>query len=81
MATSDTTCGLPKRRQGYGSKILAHALPKAKEIGITKILLTHDVTNVGSRKIIEQGGGVLENQVPNPETEVDKLCFWISAPR
>ncbi|MEK7509829.1 MAG: GNAT family N-acetyltransferase [Patescibacteria group bacterium] len=68
-----------KRGKGYGSKILELALPKAKEIGISHILVTCDATNVASRKIIEKNGGVLENQVPNPETGVDKLRFWIDS--
>ncbi len=66
-----------KRGKGYGNKILELALPKAKELGIDRVLLTCDATNVVSRKIIEKNGGVLENQVPNPETGIDKLRFWI----
>ena len=45
-----------KRKQGYGAKILALALPRAKEIGLHKVLVTCDATNVGSRKIIEKNG-------------------------
>ena len=67
-----------KRGQGYGNKILELALPEAKKLGLDKVLLTCDVTNVASRKIIEKNGGALENQVPNPETGVDKLRFWIT---
>lgn len=66
-----------KRNQGYGSKILALALPKARALGITDVLVTCDATNVGSRKIIEKNGGVLEDQVPNPAGGPDKLRFWI----
>ena len=66
-----------KRRQGYGNKILELALPKAKELGISRLLVTCDITNEASRKIIEKNGGRLENQVPNPETGVDKLRYWI----
>jgi len=65
------------RGKGYGNKILELALLKAKELGIERILVTCDATNTASRKIIEKNGGVLENQVPNPETGVDKLRFWI----
>jgi predicted acetyltransferase len=65
------------RGKGYGSAILELAIPKAKELGIERILVTCDATNTASRKIIEKNGGVLENQVPNPETGVDKLRFWI----
>jgi len=66
-----------KRGKGYGNTILELVLPKAKALGISKALLTCDVTNVASRKIIEKNGGVLEDQVPNPETGVDKLRYWI----
>lgn len=69
-----------KREKGYGNKILELALPEAKKLGIDRALLTCDVTNIASRKIIEKNGGVLENQVPNPETGIDKLRFWIDIP-
>ena len=66
-----------RRKQGCGTRILELALPKAKEIGLHKVLVTCDATNVGSRRIIEKNGGILENQVPNPESEIDKMRFWI----
>jgi predicted acetyltransferase len=66
-----------KRGRGYGSQVLKLALPKAREIGITRALLTCDATNTASRKIIEKNGGVFENSVPNTETGVDKLHFWL----
>lgn len=66
-----------KRRQGYGSAILSLALPEAKKLGIERILVTCDETNEASRKIIERNGGVLENSLPNGDTGVDKLRFWI----
>ena len=66
-----------KRNRGYGTAQLQLVLPKAKELGIARALVTCDVTNVGSQKIIERAGGILENQVPNPDTGIDKLRFWI----
>ncbi len=66
-----------KRTQGYGTAQLQLALPKAKELGIERVLVTCDETNVGSRKIIERAGGVFENTVPNPDGGPDKLRFWI----
>ncbi|MBI5457040.1 GNAT family N-acetyltransferase [Candidatus Kaiserbacteria bacterium] len=67
-----------KRNKGYGTAQLQLMLPKAKEMGLTRVLITCDVTNIGSRKIIESAGGVLENQAPNPDTGIDKLRFWVS---
>lgn len=66
-----------KRRLGYGTTMLRLALPKAKTLGITRALVTCDETNIGSRKIIESNGGILENKVSLPGSDVPKLRFWI----
>ena len=66
-----------ERRKGYGTEMLRLGLEKAKKLGIKKALVTSDETNIGSKKIIEKNGGVLENQVPNPETGIDKFRYWI----
>ena len=63
--------------KGYGNKILALGLQKAKEMGIEKVRITCDVDNVAPRKIIEKNGGVLDGEIPNPETGVGKLRYWI----
>ena len=69
-----------KRGRGYGNKILELALRKAKEMGIDKVRITCDVDNIASRKIIEKSGGVLDSEIPNPETGVNKARFWINIP-
>ncbi|MBI5457719.1 GNAT family N-acetyltransferase [Candidatus Kaiserbacteria bacterium] len=66
-----------ERGKGYGNKILKLALRKAKEMGIEKVRITCDVDNIASRKIIEKNGGVLDSEIPNPETGVGKLRYWI----
>jgi predicted acetyltransferase len=67
-----------KRQRGYGTMILQLVLPKAKELGIDRALVTCDDTNIGSRRIIEKAGGVLENSVPQGPGMPDKLRFWIT---
>jgi predicted acetyltransferase len=42
--------------------MLAAALPIAHQLGIDPALVTCDVTNIGSRKVIEANGGVLEDE-------------------
>jgi predicted acetyltransferase len=64
-----------KRKMGYGTLALKSALPKAKELGIDKALLTCNVDNIGSQKIIEKNGGVLEN-ILETEGQV-KRRYWI----
>jgi predicted acetyltransferase len=66
-----------KRGMGYGNKILALALPKARELGIDKVLITCDTTNIPSRKVIEKNGGILENEVLGEDGKSNRLRFWI----
>ena len=61
----------PCRRQGHATAMLAAALPVAAGLGIECLLITCDVGNVGSRKVIEANGGLLEDQLG------DKLRFWV----
>ncbi|MBU2103872.1 GNAT family N-acetyltransferase [Patescibacteria group bacterium] len=67
-----------KRRLGYGKRILELALIEAKKLGIHKVLVTCDSTNIASRKIIESNGGVFENEMSLEEGLPNKLRFWIS---
>lgn len=66
-----------KRGNGYAGKALELILPKARGLGLKKVLLTCDSTNTASRKIIEKNGGVLENEIPGENGEPSKLRFWI----
>lgn len=66
-----------KRKQGYGKKILALALPKAKKLGLTKILVTCDENNLASKKIIEANDGIYETTNPQGRGKPKKLLYWI----
>jgi predicted acetyltransferase len=46
------------RSKGYGKRILALGLEKAKEIGLKEISITCMEDNTGSKKIIEVNGGI-----------------------
>lgn len=65
-----------KRKMGYGTKILALALISARKLGIEKVLVTCDDDNIGSAKIIEKNGGILENKV-NFQDKI-KRRYWIN---
>jgi predicted acetyltransferase len=60
-----------ERLKGNASAMLAAALPVAHGLGIDPALLTCDADNVGSRRVIESSGGVLEDQRER------KLRFWV----
>jgi predicted acetyltransferase len=64
-----------QRRRGYASLMLALALPIAKELGISKALITCDKENPASAKTILKNGGELENEVLEGIEIVQR--YWI----
>lgn len=67
----------PSRRcEGHGRQLLALVLEKARERGMDRVMLTCDVTNTGSRRIIESNGGVLEDIQTWPEVNPEPYMRW-----
>lgn len=64
------------RRRGYGRLICKLGIEKARALGIQRILITCDDNNIGSYKIIEANGGVLENKVDNGYPSLTRR-YWI----
>lgn len=64
------------RRRGYGRAILRQSLDLAHQLGISRVLITCDEGNDGSRRIIESCGGAFESIEPNDGTMVRR--YWIS---
>lgn len=64
-----------ERRKGYATCQIKLALEKCKELGITKVLMDCDKTNIGSAKSIQNNGGVLENEVYVNEKLIQR--YWI----
>ena len=65
---------------GYGKKVLQLGLEESKTlIEDDKILITCDDDNVGSYKIIESNGGILENKIENEDAGEKFLTrrYWI----
>lgn len=52
-----------RQKQGYDTTMLRLALEYVKQLGIDKVLITCDWDNIGSRKVIESNGGILENEI------------------
>lgn len=55
------------RNKGYGNQILKLALEKAIKIGIKEIVLTCNIDNITSRKIIENNNGILLSTIFDEE--------------
>ena len=64
------------RRQGFATEILRQSLTYLHGLGVSDVLLTCDEENVGSIRVIESQGGILENTM---EFEgILKRRYWIS---
>jgi predicted acetyltransferase len=59
------------RRRGHATAMLRSALPVCAQLGIARALVTCDVGNVASRKVIEANGATLEDE------RAGKLRYWI----
>lgn len=59
------------RRRGHATSMLRAALPVARRLGIETVLVTCDITNTASRKVIESCGGRSEDE------RGGKLRFWM----
>ena len=49
-----------ERRKGYATAMIALALEECRKLGIRKVLMTCDASNIGSARSIEKNGGVLD---------------------
>lgn len=66
-----------ERRKGYASEMLRQALPICAELGIEQALVSCDVDNDASRKVIEKNGGIFDSTTELEELEVQKRIYWI----
>ena len=64
-----------ERKKGYATELLKLALLKAKDLGITKALLTCDKDNLGSSKTITKNGGILASEDIVGGVEIQR--YWI----
>lgn len=66
------------RRRGYATAIMRQSLEIASSLGLNRVLVTCDDNNVGSAKIIESCGGVLENVVASQDGCLPTRRYWVS---
>lgn len=63
------------RRSGHATAMLEAALPLAAVLGLDPVLVTCDVTNEASRRVIERNGGLTGGEIE------DTLRFWVPTTR
>lgn len=64
-----------ERRRGVATQMIALALERCKELGITKVFMICGRENIGSSKSIRNNGGVLEREMDMDGEIVQK--YWI----
>ena len=66
-----------ERRKGYATEMLRQALEKCRQLGIKKALVTCNSDNIGSKKVIQKNGGMLENEFLEANGTI-VLRHWIN---
>jgi len=66
------------RNRGLATKMLRQGLELAKSFGFERVLCICDNDNFASEKVILKNGGVLENELYDPNENVTVKRFWIS---
>ena len=65
------------QNHGYATEMLKQGLEIAKQYGFEKILCICDEDNYASEKVILKNGGVLENELYDPDEKVVVKRYWI----
>ena len=65
-----------ERGKGLGTRMIALALDKCRDLGIERVLMCCDSDNFASARTIEKNGGVLENVVVGGGAPVKR--YWIT---
>lgn len=67
-----------ERRKGIATRMIALALDECRKLGIERALMVCDKDNIGSAKSIRKNGGVLENEITDPEDGAIIQRYWIT---
>jgi predicted acetyltransferase len=66
------------QRQGVGTQLLALTLAEARALGLSRILITCDLSNRGSARVIESNSGVLEDERMVPGHPEPIARYWVA---
>lgn len=65
-----------ERRKGYATEMIRLSLMECKKMGIDKVLLVCDKSNIVSAKSIIKNGGILENEIVD-DNGIILQRYWI----
>lgn len=64
-----------ERRKGVATRMIAMALEECRRLGIEHVLMVCDKDNIASARSIQKNGGVLENELDDGGTVIQR--YWI----
>ena len=62
---------------GYATEMIRLALFECKKLGIKKVLMVCDKSNIASARTIIKNGGILENEFEDEKGKIQQR-YWIS---
>ena len=65
-----------KRNQGYATEMIRLALIECRKLGLDKVLMVCDKSNIASARTIIKNGGVLENEFMDKKGKIQQR-YWI----
>lgn len=65
------------RGQGVATRMLALALGRARALGLARVLLTCDIDNHASARVMVNNGGVRTTDGTHPDTGLPLARYWI----
>lgn len=65
-----------KRNMGYATEMIRLALFECKKLGIKKVLMVCDKSNIASARTIIKNGGILENEFEDEKGDIQQR-YWI----
>ena len=66
-----------ERRKGYATEMIRLSLIECRKLGIKKVLMVCDKSNIGSAKSIIKNGGILENEFVDEDGVINQR-YWIA---
>ncbi len=66
-----------ERGRGYATEMIRLALIECKKLGIEKVLMVCDKSNIASAKTIIKNGGILENEIIDDKRNINQR-YWIN---
>lgn len=66
-----------QRQKGYGTQILSLTLDRARDRGLSRVLVTCNTDNIASARIIENNHGILKSRLISNNTGKMISQYWI----